>query len=74
MDNKTLLYLGIAGLAYYLYTKSQKPFEFTPGELQKIQAIAKGNPIAFVKAIPIVLTPARYTEFVESENRKKLKK
>jgi hypothetical protein len=72
MNNKTLLYIGIAAAAYYLYTKSQKPFEFTSDELQKINAIAKGNPIAFAKAIKTVLTPARYAEFVESENKKKM--
>jgi hypothetical protein len=72
MNDKTLLYLGIAAAAYYIYTQSKKPFEFTPDELQKIQALAKGNPIKFVQSIKIVLTPSRYAEFIESENKKKM--
>ena len=72
MNDKTLLYLGLAAAAYYIYTQSKKPFEFTPDELQKIQALAKGNPIKFVQSIKIVLTAARYAEFVESENKKKM--
>lgn len=68
MDNKILIYIGIAGLAYYIYTKS-KDFEFTEAEKAAIKAYAKGNPLLFVKSWKIVLTPARYSELIEWQSK-----
>jgi hypothetical protein len=59
MENKTIIYIGIAAVAYYLYTKSQE-FKFTAAETQAINAIAKGNPILVIRAVKTVLTPERY--------------
>lgn len=69
MDNKTLLYIGLAAGAYYLYTQSKKPFEFTEAEKQAINAITKGNPIKLIPAIKTVLTPKRYAELVEWQEK-----
>lgn len=64
MDNKILLYVGIAGIAYYLYIKS-KDFEFTDAEKAAITSYAKGDPLRFINAFKIVLTPSRYDKFIE---------
>lgn len=75
MDNKILLYVGIAGIAYYLYIKS-KDFKFTDAEKAAITSYAKGDPILFIKAFKIVLTPSRYAKFIEwsTKNQNKIPK
>lgn len=68
MDNKILLYIGIAGVAYYLYTKS-KDFEFTEAEKASIKSFAKGNPLLLIKSFQVVLTPARFAELTEWQTK-----
>ena len=69
MDNKILLYIGIAGLAYYLYTKS-KDFEFTDAEKAAILILfKKSNPLSLLSAIKTVLTPLRYAELIEWQTK-----
>jgi len=61
MDKKILIYVGIAGLAYYLYTKSQD-FKFTEAEKTLIFNIAKGNPLRTIFAARTILTKERAVE------------
>lgn len=68
MDNKILLYVGIAGIAYYLYIKS-KDFELTDAEKSAITSYAKGNPLLLIKSFKIVLTPSRYTQLIEWQTK-----
>lgn len=58
MDNKILLYIGIAGVAYYLYIKSQE-FEFTEDEKKAINNLVKGNTLRVLWAASSILTKER---------------
>jgi hypothetical protein len=58
MENKTIIYIGIAAVAYYLYIKSQE-FKFTEGEKNAINAIAKGDPLKYYNAFKTVLGTER---------------
>jgi hypothetical protein len=58
MDNKIVIYLGIAAVAYYLYTKTQE-FEFTEDEKKAINNLVRGNTLRVLWAAGSILTKER---------------
>mgnify|MGYP000633576690 CR=1 FL=1 len=51
MNNKTLLYIGIAAAAYYLYTKSKKPIltQKSIYTIDQIKALSDVNLLSLIK-------------------------
>jgi len=58
MENKTIIYIGIAAFAYYLWTKS-KEFEFTEDEKKAINELVRGNTLRVLWAAKRILTKER---------------
>jgi len=65
MNNKTLLYLGIAGVAYYLYAQSKKPILTQKAiyTLEQIQGLSAANLLSLIKDLSV--NPNNYADPVK---------
>ena len=64
MNNKTLLYLGIAGVAYYLYAKSKKPILTQKSiiTIDQIKGLSDANLLYLIKDLSV--NPNNYADSV----------
>lgn len=62
MNNKTLLYIGIAAAAYYLYTKSKKPIltQKSIYTIDQIKALSDVNLLSLIK--DLLVNPNNYAD------------
>jgi hypothetical protein len=62
MNNKTLLYIGIAAAAYYLYQKSKKPIltQKSVYTIDQIKALSDVNLLSLIK--DLLVNPNNYAD------------
>jgi len=72
MNNKTILYLGIAGLAYYLFIKSNKKITLTVAQIQSLSTADLNNlQNDLGKNGNKYTDPIAYTNYVTAEKKRR---